>query len=87
MHDLVRGEACHGLPQQTGIEDVHFPPEETVGRFMRGLMRDIEDFVSLGEESIDYMGPDESGTAGDEDFHYVCGMVVSFRCGAGWRTR
>jgi hypothetical protein len=50
-------------------------------------MRDIEDFVSLGEESIDYMGPDESGTAGDEDFHYVCGMVVSFRCGAGWRTR
>jgi len=44
---------------------------------MRGMQRKIQDFVSLGQQSRDYMGSNESGAAGDEDFHCSCSFIAA----------
>jgi glycosyltransferase involved in cell wall biosynthesis len=78
MHDLVWSESRHGFPQQPGVEDIHLAPERPVCRLVWRLMGDIEDFVSFGQQSIDRMGPDESGTAGDENFHKLAIAISRF---------
>jgi hypothetical protein len=52
-----------------GVEDVGGLPVGLVGGFVWRVGGKVEDFVAAGEEAVDNMCADESGTAGDEDFH------------------
>jgi hypothetical protein len=80
MHHLVRGKTGRGLPQQIRLEDISFLPEGPVGGLVRWTQRKVQDLVSFGQQSRDHMGSDESGTAGDEDFHGSCFFTVGCPC-------
>ena len=49
MHNLVRGKVDHGLPHQVGVQDIDLAPEGLVGSLVRGMERQVVDYVSLGQ--------------------------------------
>lgn len=69
VEDDVGGEGLEGGGEGSGVEDVGGLPVGLVGGFVGRVDRKVENLVVAGEETVDDMGANEAGAAGDEDFH------------------
>jgi hypothetical protein len=78
MHDPIRLKIGEGRPHGGCIADVGL--KELVVRISLKIRQgsrvasvgefvDVEDLVALGDKEMNKVGADESGPAGDEDFH------------------
>jgi hypothetical protein len=85
MHDPIGPEISEGLSHGGRIADVRL--KELVIRIALkirqgswvarvGELVDVEDLVAFGDKKMDKIGADESGPAGDEDFHVYANRAM-----------
>ncbi len=69
VKDNFGREGLEGCGESWGVEDVGGLPVGLVGRFVGRVGREVQNLVVAREEAVDDMGANETGAAGDQDFH------------------